>query len=423
MQQQSTRAARQRFGRRRPVGLADDSGIVISCACVHRPVVERRQVVCQHLRRHIPSGRATPGEPQRIARTQQVELVKEHLALTFALGAHGHMQHRLIALQVQPQGALTGPRQKPCVVSSSLRRGQNGGIGTDQALPFPQREQALILHLLNLLRIECSQGRDMQFGARFGQGPVGDMAQQASVAALTAFVGKETVDLALHAGTAKTAKGPHQRRHGQFARMGECGEEIGATGRSREGRAVKVFGQSGQNSLDKITVLMQKSCQPQENNQLNQQIAYSTGVSLVNWLLTHMNERSALHRSNTLFKSFDDREDFEKTTHFKHFVDHFTHAHQNQFALCCAHFFAGYENCAQTRRAHVTNVTQTQYESAGACFEQFTDGAFKLKGGSAVYATTGTYDQYVAADFMCDVHVKIVSCIFCFILEADLAYE
>jgi hypothetical protein len=306
---------------------------------------------------------------------------------------------------------------------AARRRGQNGGIGTDQALPFPQREQALILHPLNQLRIQCPQGSDMQFGARFGQGPVGDMAQQASVAALTALIGKEAVDLALHADAAKTAKSPPQRRHGQFARTGEGGEEIGVTGRSGEGRAVKMSEQSGQNNLDRITILRQKSCQPQENNQLNQQLVYSTGFSLVNWLLTHMNERAALHCSDTLFKSFDDREEFEKSTHFKHFVDHFTHAHQNQFALYGTHFFAGYKNCAQTRRAHVTNVNQIQYESSGAGFEQFTDGAFKLKGGSAVYATTGTYDQYVAEDFMRDVHVDINSGVLCSILEADLAYE
>jgi hypothetical protein len=62
--------------------------------------------------------------------------------------------------------------------------------------------------------------------ARLGQGPVGDMAQQASVTALTTL-GKEAVDLALHAATAETAKGGPQRRQGKLARTGEGGGETG----------------------------------------------------------------------------------------------------------------------------------------------------------------------------------------------------
>jgi len=84
------------------------------------------------------------------------------------------------------------------VVTGPLRRSQHGGIGTDQAVSLPQRHQALILYSLNQLRIQRPQSGHMQLGACFGQGPVGDMAQQASAAALTAFVGEEAVELALH---------------------------------------------------------------------------------------------------------------------------------------------------------------------------------------------------------------------------------
>ena len=104
----------------------------------------------------------------------------------------------------------------------------------------------------------------MQFGSRFGQSPVGDMAQQACTAALTAFVGKEAVKLALNAATAKAAQSRHQRGQGQLARAREGGGEIGVTGRGCKSRAVMVFGQSSQNELDEITVLRQKSCQSQE---------------------------------------------------------------------------------------------------------------------------------------------------------------
>jgi len=48
---------------------------------------------------------------------------------------------------------------------------------------------------------------------------------------------------------------------------------------------MKVFGQLSQNDLDRITVLRQKSCQPQENNQLNQKLTDSTGLSSVDWVL------------------------------------------------------------------------------------------------------------------------------------------
>jgi hypothetical protein len=85
----------------------------------------------------------------------------------------------------------------------------------------------------------------------------------------------------LHAATAKAAQSGYQRGQGQLARAREGGGEIGVTGRGRKSRAVKVFGQLSQNELDGITVLRQKSCQPQENNQLNQQLMDSTGLSSV----------------------------------------------------------------------------------------------------------------------------------------------
>jgi hypothetical protein len=55
--------------------------------------------------------------------------------------------------------------QKTHAVAGSLRRGQNGGIGTDQAASLPQRQQAMILSPPNQLRLRRSQGREMQFGA------------------------------------------------------------------------------------------------------------------------------------------------------------------------------------------------------------------------------------------------------------------
>jgi hypothetical protein len=55
-----------------------------------------------------------------------------------------------------------------------------------------------------------------------GKSSVGDVAQQASIAALTALVGKEAVELTLHAATAKATQGGYQCGQGQLARAGEC---------------------------------------------------------------------------------------------------------------------------------------------------------------------------------------------------------
>jgi len=60
-------------------------------------------------------------------------------------------------------------------------------------------------------------------------------------------------------------------------------------GRDRKSRAMKVFGQLSQNELDGITVLRQKSCQPQKNNQLNQKLTDSTGLSSVHCRATGRN--------------------------------------------------------------------------------------------------------------------------------------
>ena len=136
-------------------------------------------------------------------------------------------------------------------------------------------------HALDQTRIQGPQSRHMQFGAGLGKCPVGDMAQQASTDTFATLVGKEAVKLVLHAATAKATQGSHQRGQGQFARAGESRGEIRVPGLNRKGRALDVFGQLGQNRLYRITVLRQKSCQPHENNQLNQHFIYYSGLSSV----------------------------------------------------------------------------------------------------------------------------------------------
>ena len=42
-----------------------------------------------------------------------IELVKKHLALALCLGAHAHVQHQIVARQVQAQGALMATSNSP----------------------------------------------------------------------------------------------------------------------------------------------------------------------------------------------------------------------------------------------------------------------------------------------------------------------
>ena len=140
----------------------------------------------------------------------------------------------------------------------------------------------------------------MQFGTRFGQGPIGDVAQQASTAARTALVRKEAIEFALHAATTKAAQSGHEHGQGQLARAREGAGAVGVAGQGCKGRAMQVFGQLSQNKLYRITVLRQKSCQPQVNNQLNQQLTYSSGLSSVDWgqcpmLAKHPSRTSKMH--------------------------------------------------------------------------------------------------------------------------------
>ena len=54
-------------------------------------------------RLHRPRGGKPPVQHQHIAPAQPIELVKEHLALALCLGAHGQVQHQIVAPQVQAQ--------------------------------------------------------------------------------------------------------------------------------------------------------------------------------------------------------------------------------------------------------------------------------------------------------------------------------
>jgi hypothetical protein len=51
---------------------------------------------------HQPGSLVAPVQKQHIAAAQTVDLIKAHLALAFGLGANGHVQHQIVARQVQP---------------------------------------------------------------------------------------------------------------------------------------------------------------------------------------------------------------------------------------------------------------------------------------------------------------------------------
>ncbi len=120
----------------------------------------------------------------------------------------------------------------------------------------------LTLNGIDQAIIERPQGRHMQLGAGAGQRAV----RHQHAGAVSAHAGKEGVDGALDAGTAKTQQGRHQRGQRQFASAREGVGVIGPTCHLGKGRAVHVIRKIGQNVLCKITVLRQNSCQPQKKN-------------------------------------------------------------------------------------------------------------------------------------------------------------
>jgi hypothetical protein len=147
-----------------------------------------------------------------------------------------------------------------------LGRRENGAIGADQAAAFEEVQLACSLYRSDQTIIERPQGGHMQLGAGLGQGAVGD--QNACSEGVQAC--KEGVKLALHAGAAKAEQGAHKGGQWQFTGAGEGLGVIGAAGGFGKGRAVQVIREIGQDGLCKITVLRQKSCQPQKKIKQNQ---------------------------------------------------------------------------------------------------------------------------------------------------------
>jgi hypothetical protein len=108
----------------------------------------------------------------------------------------------------------------------------------------------------------------MQFGAGLGQGAIRD---QIGGACDRPEAGKEGIEFALHAGAPKAEQGAQERGQRQLAGAGESLGVIGAAGHLGKGRAVQVIRKIGQDGgLCKITVLRQKSCQPQKKIKQNQ---------------------------------------------------------------------------------------------------------------------------------------------------------
>ena len=229
---------------------------------------------------HQPGGRETPVQDQHIAPAQPIQLIKEHLTLTLGFGAHGHVQHQIIARQVQAQGALRGCGQGAGAQAGALGRSQQCAIGANQAAALEQVQLVPSLNRTDQAIIECPQGGHVQFGARLGQGSVRD---QIGGAGDSPEAGKEGIEFALHAATAKAQQGPQEGGQRQLARAGEGLRVLGAAGPLGKGRAVQVSGKVGQNELCKITVLRQNSCQPQKKVKQNQQLAYCSCLSSVDW--------------------------------------------------------------------------------------------------------------------------------------------
>jgi hypothetical protein len=91
--------------------------------------------------------------------------------------------------------------------TGALRWRQQRGIGADQATASPQRDQALVLHVLYQLGVQTPQGGDVQLGACLGQCPLAEQAQNAQICV---HVGKKAVNLALNAAPAKPTQASDQ---------------------------------------------------------------------------------------------------------------------------------------------------------------------------------------------------------------------
>ena len=176
------------------------------------------------------------------------------------------MQHHLVARQIKSQGALTGGGQAARAVTGALCWFQQRGIGADQATASPQRDQALVLHVLYQLGVQTPQGGDVQLGACLGQCPVAEPAQNAQVCV---HVGKEAVNLALNAAPAKPAQASDQRGQGQLTRAREGAGMLWVASQSSKGRAVKVFCQIRQNAMDGVGVWAQHVCLRQGDHPTN----------------------------------------------------------------------------------------------------------------------------------------------------------
>lgn len=153
------------------------------------------------------------------------------------------------------------------------------------------------------LASQLAEIRDTIKNAGLGQGAVRDQNGRAGGAQSA----EEGVEFALDAATAKAQQGAHEGRQRQLASASEGMGVIGAAGGFGEGRAVQVIRKISQNELCKITVLRQKSCQPQKKVKKIQQLTNYSGLSSVDWaqryaeklvgiiLLSNMRRSRALH--------------------------------------------------------------------------------------------------------------------------------
>ena len=121
----------------------------------------------------------------------------------------------------------------------------------------------------------------MQFGAGLGQRTVADAAQHIQP---RAHVGKEAVEFALYAAPAKPAQTSHQLGQGELARAGEGTGMVAVARQGCKSRALKLFGQIGQNTLDGIMTLAQHARQHRVTLPQNQCPAGSDRLSSVDWL-------------------------------------------------------------------------------------------------------------------------------------------
>jgi hypothetical protein len=173
---------------------------------------------------------------------------------------------------------LTGGGQAARAVAGALRWRQQRGVGADQATVFPQRDQALVLHVLHQLGVQTPQGGDMQLGARQGPCPVAELTQNAQICV---HVGEEAVNLTLHAATAKPAQASDQLGQGQLARTREGAGMLWVASQGGKSRAMKVFCQIRQNALDGVRTWAQHANPHQGDRPANLQLSPPVGLSSV----------------------------------------------------------------------------------------------------------------------------------------------